>query len=98
MTGKEWNREGIGLIGPLRTNDDITGTEIEGNMPVNISFVYLLALLSESSPKVGWSFYFELLSNNNFTGDLPYVIHESRSTHEVLTKYPGYATTPAHTS
>lgn len=80
MAGKEWNREGICLFGPLRTDDAITGTEIEGNMPVNISFVYLLALLSKSSPKVWWSFYFEPLSDNNFTGDLPYVIHESRST------------------
>lgn len=67
-------------IGPLRTDNAISGTTSEGNMPVNIFFVYLFALLSESSPKVGWSFYFETLSDNNFTGDLPSFINESRST------------------
>lgn len=48
--------------------------EREGNI------VYLLALLSESSPKVEWSFYFQPLSDKNFTVDLRYIIHESRST------------------
>lgn len=42
--------------------------------------MYLLALLSESFPKVEWSFYFEPLSDKNFTGDVTYIIHETRST------------------